>query len=113
MNNGDIVANKINGIVGKVIKKYRPTASEEQIMVETLDGRKYHAPVSDWVKLVISVNNESELIIGIKDEVNIPYLNAYGEYVVKFAKNHGLTIDQAYREPMVKARYEFFQKTGL
>jgi hypothetical protein len=36
-------------IVGKVIKFYYPTASEEQTMVETSDGRQYHAPTRNWI----------------------------------------------------------------
>lgn len=37
-----------SGVIGDIIKFYKPTASEEQIMVKTLDGREYHAPVSMW-----------------------------------------------------------------
>lgn len=36
------------GVRGIVIKKYRPTASEIQLMVKTDDGREYHAPISWW-----------------------------------------------------------------
>lgn len=40
-------------------------------------------------------------------------LNPYGEYVLKFAENHGISIAEAYEQPMVKARYDFFCKTGM
>ena len=40
-------------------------------------------------------------------------LNPAGEYAVKFAENHGMTIDEAMEQPMVKARFEFFNKTGM
>lgn len=39
-------------------------------------------------------------------------LNPAGEYAVKFAENHGISISEAYEQPMVKARLEFFNQTG-
>lgn len=39
-------------------------------------------------------------------------LNPYGEYVVNFARNHGLSISEAYEQPMVKARLDYFNQTG-
>ena len=39
-------------------------------------------------------------------------LNPAGEYAVKFARNHGITIEKAMEEPMVKARFEVFNATG-
>lgn len=39
-------------------------------------------------------------------------LNQAGEYAVKFAENHGISISEAYEQPMVKARLEFFNQTG-
>ena len=47
---GDRVVCVISGVVGTVTKKYRPTASEPQIMVRTNDGRFYHAPEKEWRK---------------------------------------------------------------
>lgn len=47
---GDRVVCVISGVVGTVTKKYRPTASEPQIMVRTYDGRLYHAPEKEWRK---------------------------------------------------------------
>lgn len=49
MNIGDRVICS-TGVKGTVIKIYRPTASEEQIMVRTDDGRMYHAPYHMWRK---------------------------------------------------------------
>ncbi len=46
---GDFVMCRENGIRGVVIGFYYPTASEEQTMVRTEDGRKYHAPTRMWV----------------------------------------------------------------
>ena len=44
------------------------------------------------------------------DEVTAPrLLNAHGEYVFKFARNHGLSIDDAHNHPMVKAHQHVFE----
>lgn len=39
------------GVIGNVIKIYFPTASSQQIMVKTNEGRLYHAPYSYWMKI--------------------------------------------------------------
>lgn len=39
-------------------------------------------------------------------------LNPAGKYAVKFAKNHGMSINEAMKQPMVKARFEFFNAAG-
>lgn len=49
---GDLVICTVSGVIGKVLKFYVPTASEEQTMVQTLDGRKYHAPTRLWKKIL-------------------------------------------------------------
>ena len=41
-----------------------------------------------------------------------PILNAAGEYAVGFARNHGISIEEAMEKPMVKARFNVFEKTG-
>lgn len=46
---GDRVINKWNGIKGIIIKVYKPTSCEYQIMVKTDDGREYHASLVDWI----------------------------------------------------------------
>lgn len=38
--------------------------------------------------------------------------NPAGEYAVTFARNHGMSIAVAMEHPMVKARFEVFNKTG-
>ena len=45
---GERVICSESGVIGNILKFYKPTASEEQIMVRTLDGRKYHAPARTW-----------------------------------------------------------------
>nr|DAE14279.1 MAG TPA: exoribonuclease [Siphoviridae sp. ct0uL16] len=39
------------GVSGRVIKKYVPTACEEQTMIETPDGRLFHAPTRVFLKI--------------------------------------------------------------
>lgn len=40
-------------------------------------------------------------------------LNPAGEYAVKFAENHGISVDEAMREPMVKARFAVYAAGGI
>lgn len=40
-------------------------------------------------------------------------LSSYGEYVRVFANNHGMSLDEASRTPICKARLDYFNKTGL
>lgn len=39
-------------------------------------------------------------------------LNPAGEYAVKFAHNHGISLSKAMEEPMVKARFHVFEEIG-
>lgn len=47
---GDMVCCEFEGttVVGTAKKFYTPTACEEQLMVDTTDGREFHAPVTHW-----------------------------------------------------------------
>lgn len=47
---GDKVICVTSGVIGVVEKFYIPTACAEQTMVITQDGRRYHAPASEWRK---------------------------------------------------------------
>lgn len=49
---GDKVICNIDGVCGEIVKIYKPTACEKQIMVRTHDGRTYHAPYPLWRKEV-------------------------------------------------------------
>lgn len=104
---GDRVINKWSCVKGNVIKIYKPTACEEQTMVITDDGRKYHAPTREWRLL-----QEDEARGYVNDEV-AELLNPYGEYLCKFAKNHNMSIQEATEQPIVKARLDYFNKTGM
>lgn len=48
---GDKVICFTTGVKGIVIKQYYPTASPQQTMIQCFDGRKYHAPTSEFIKL--------------------------------------------------------------
>ena len=48
---GDKVICVISGVIGIVEKFYVPTSCAEQTMVITQDGRRYHAPTSEWRRL--------------------------------------------------------------
>lgn len=49
---GDKAVCMVSGVCGIVVKIYTPTASAQQIMVRTNDGRLYHAPYNTWRKEV-------------------------------------------------------------
>ncbi len=55
MSIGDTVICISTGVIGSITKIYTPTASCEQIMVRTMDGRDYHAPSYMWAKLMKEV----------------------------------------------------------
>ena len=41
-----------------------------------------------------------------KDIEENTYLNEHGKYAIQFARNHGITIQEAYHHPTVKAHKE-------
>ena len=47
---GDTVICYDSGVVGVIESFYTPTSCEEQTMVRTKDGRKYHAPSNSWIR---------------------------------------------------------------
>lgn len=47
------------------------------------------------------------------DNTDEKLLNPVGEYAAKFAENHGMSVADALEQPMVKARMEFFNQTGM
>lgn len=112
---GERVICSESGVIGDIIKFYKPTASEEQIMVRTLDGLEYHAPARTWEpynQLHIDEFTTIGLDLAHGKDMTGSLLNPYGEYVMKFAKNHGISIDAAHQHPTCKARLEYFNQTG-
>lgn len=109
-NVGDRILCRETGVVGECIRFYVPTACEEQTMVMTDDGRRYHAPTRMWTLAakVQPVGYEGEELQKAGEKM----LNAYGEYALKFARNHGISVAEAMEAPMVKARKVYFDATG-
>lgn len=48
---GDRVIQIEDGVIGEVIKIYKPTACNYQTMILCDDGRKYHAPSDTFIKV--------------------------------------------------------------
>lgn len=44
----EVIYNKF-GVRGVVVKQYYPTASAQQTLIKTDDGRLFHAPTSEFV----------------------------------------------------------------
>lgn len=44
-----------------------------------------------------------------KDIAENPYLSEHGKYAVQFARNHNITVQEAYQHPTVKAHKESLQ----
>ena len=44
-----------------------------------------------------------------KDIYENPYLSEHGKYAVQFARNHNITVQEAYQHPMVKSHAEYVQ----
>lgn len=44
---------------------------------------------------------------------NDKQLNPYEEYLVKFAKNYNMTVEEAAETAIVKAMHEYFIETGM
>jgi len=111
---GDWVICSESGVVGRIINFYTPTACEEQIMVKTRNGRRYHAPKRLWkhyqfgVEATTVITDElSTTMGGIKaSEYDGDMLNEHGKYAIKFAQNHGISINEALEHPTVKAHAE-------
>lgn len=95
---GDRIMCISSGVIGKCIKFYIPTTCEEQTMVLTDDGRKYHAPTREWV---LAQENEER---GYVDNSKVDLLSPYGKYLCRFAENHNMSISEASEQSMVKAR---------
>lgn len=53
---GDEVIHRQSGVIGTVIRFYAATACSEQTMVQTGEGRWYHAPTSEWVPVYVGID---------------------------------------------------------
>jgi hypothetical protein len=80
---GDKVICNRSCVVGRVIRFYKPTACEEQTLVYLEDGRRYHAPTSEWVKYKDGLKPS----LMICDEVAFSGCNSNSTQAVKNALN--------------------------
>lgn len=65
---GDRVVCNDSGVIGKVLKFYKPTACDEQTLIKTDDGREYHAPTSTWIKTTEAGNTTIKLPLVSNEE---------------------------------------------
>lgn len=87
---GDRIMCVTTGVVGLCLEFYMPTGCEEQTMVLTDEGRRYHAPTSEWVVTAKvdprgyegeeTVNNE---FLKTYEEQNVSYLDDYKKSIVE------------------------------
>lgn len=63
---------------------------------------------SYWLKPNPNIGRTTSLI-GSKE----PTRNSYETYLFEFANNHGISLEEARQRPMVKARLDHHNKTGL
>lgn len=54
---GDEVICIVSGVKGVVIKQYYPTASPQQTLIRCYDGRQYHAPTHEFIKIKDNKND--------------------------------------------------------
>lgn len=57
-------------------------------------------------------NRKDTVASVVHNETSEKMLNPAGEYAIKFANNHGISIAEAMEQPMVKARFDVFNATG-
>ena len=76
----------------------------------TLGLKRRNGDQFDWLEVI---TEHKDLIHHVAQCTGQPLLNPYGEYLLKFAHNHGMTVDEAAKQPMVKARLEVFNATGI
>lgn len=118
INIGDKVICNESGVIGRVIRFYIPTACEEQTMVVTEDGRRYHAPKRTWVhyKDGAEVNNiiydegpslnSRPISLGELIDNDNPVLKEYGDYIINIATTRGISVGEA----ISRASYEKINK---
>jgi hypothetical protein len=81
VNIGDTVLCTVSGVVGVVLSFYYPTSCEEQTMVLTEDGRKYHAPTYTWIKYDV------EPLYGSNMGPGYSTCNTYDKSVIRVAND--------------------------
>lgn len=88
---GEKIICEESGVVGICTKFYVPTACEEQTMVETGDGRFYHAPTRTWKRYDGMLYSNDTIICAVmpRNCGKMAAVEAYTEMYQKTYK-HGL-----------------------
>lgn len=68
---------------------------------------------NETIELIMACKLAKEALQEQQEKIMENLLNPAGEYAALFAKNHGMTINEAMEQPMVKARFEYFNATGM
>lgn len=87
-----------------------PVAISVADHMATLALKRMNGDNFDWIEVVAP---HKDIRHHVAQCASQSMLNPYGEYLLKFAQNHGMTVDEAAKQPMVKARLEFFNATGM
>ncbi len=75
--------------------------------------REFSDCIKEYLKLVREDMTASDALIENGGKIpDTALLNPAGEYAVKFAENHGISLSGAMEQPVVKARLDFFNQTG-
>lgn len=120
-NVGDYVICRDLNIRGTVLRFYVATGDlEEQTMIETDDGRLFHGPTSTFLpyekepvrpqRTMIRTGRMCGKRTILKETERL--LNKHGEYVLAYARNHGISVNEAFEAPMVKAHQRYCDVYG-
>lgn len=93
-----------SGVVGTVIRFYHPTSCEEQTLVETENGKRYHAPTRTWS--VYTDGYRPTTIIIDEPIISDDLLGDYGRSTLAFSTNYGSAISEALSRKSIRARTE-------
>ncbi len=120
---GDRVIQSEDGVIGEVIKIYKPTACNYQTMILCDDGRKYHAPSDTFVKvrelteeIAKKIKNRPPQLamsaeMPLTQDLAQPLLIPHDYRNIKVAEETIITIDlEDLKKQLVESHYE---KIGL
>lgn len=96
---GDRIMCVTTGVVGLCLEFYTPTGCEEQTMVLTDDGRRYHAPTREWM---VTAKVEPRGYEGEETENN-EFFNSYS--------GQNASVLEDYKQSIVEMVWSMFQQT--
>ena len=104
---GDRIVCVTTGVVGLCLDFYTPTGCEEQTMVLTDDGRRYHAPTSEWI---VTAKVDPRGYEGEETENN-EFLKSCDDYAATSVKNQDTSYLDNYKRSIVEMVCSVFQQT--